>query len=134
MLMYFYVHSAFFTLKSYYLPRSPNFSKSLQAVASLTAALAALAIIVESRCFLGAYREIVPYMCYFFLSVASLIAALAAARTIVEPRCFQYAYIEFVLCVFVRRIGVRPARLAKCRRRRKSLKPSSFCLGTYQLP
>ena len=59
MLMYFYVHSAFFTLKSYYLPRSPNFSKSLQAVASLTASLAALAIIVESRSFQYACIEFV---------------------------------------------------------------------------
>ena len=67
MLTYFCVRSALFSLNPYYFPRSPRFLKKLitQAVASLTAALAAAGTFVEARCFLRAYREAVP--CIFFV-------------------------------------------------------------------
>ena len=47
-------------LSEYWLLRRPLLYRVAQAVASLTAALAVAVIIVISRCFLGAYREIVP--------------------------------------------------------------------------
>ena len=67
MLTYFCVRSALFSLNPYYFPRSPRFLKKriTQAVASLTAALAAAGTFVEARCFLRAYREAVP--CIFFV-------------------------------------------------------------------
>ena len=67
MLTYFCVRSALFSLNPYYFPRSPRFLKKriTQAVASLTAALAAAGTFVEARCFLRTYREAVP--CIFFV-------------------------------------------------------------------
>ena len=67
MLTYFCVRSALFSLNPYYFPRSPRFLKKriTQAVASLTAALAAAGTFVEARCFLRAYREAMP--CIFFV-------------------------------------------------------------------
>ena len=67
MLTYFCCTIKKFSLNPYYFPHSPRFLKKriTQAVASLTAALAAVGTFVEARCFLRAYREAVP--CIFFV-------------------------------------------------------------------
>ena len=53
---------------------SPRFLKKriTQAVASLTAALAAVGTFVEARCFLRAYREAVPCIFFVILELFSL--------------------------------------------------------------
>ena len=99
MLTYFCCTLKKFSLNPYYFPRSPRFLKkritqavasltrgrpwalagcganlcwSGQAVASLTAALAAAGTFVEARCFLRAYREAVPCIFFVILELFSL--------------------------------------------------------------